>query len=134
MMFDELFEKYRRDRDRRIFAQIVAKHRPLVASVCQRLLRDPNDVEDVIQETFLTLTRNIDSLQGSITAWLMSIAQAGSVDLIRRSVRERNRRLKLAQLGSQQVEYLAARELIRLRLHDAMLALDPAAHENRVIR
>src|SRR5688572_28156003 len=128
-MPDELFEKYKCDRDRLAYERLLESHRPLVTSVCRRLLRDPNDVEDVVQETFLKLAGHIDSVTGSITAWLAATAQSTSVDLIRRQVSERNRRMGLSQLGRQQIEQLATREAIRLRLHEAMVAIEPAARE-----
>ena len=128
-MPQELFDKYRCDRDRRDYERLVEIHRPLVTSVCRRLLRDPNDVDDVVQETFLKLAGSLDTVSGSLAGWLVATARAASVDLIRREVRERNRRCGLGQLGSQQVEHLATREAIRLRLHDAILAIEPAARE-----
>jgi RNA polymerase sigma factor (sigma-70 family) len=134
-MADELFDRYRCDRDRATYERLVETHRPMVASVCRRYLRDPEDVDDVVQETFLKLAGHIDSVSGSLGAWLASTAQAASVDLIRRSVRERNRRQGLAQLGGsgaaagRDVEQLAVRESIRLRLHEALLVIDPAARE-----
>jgi hypothetical protein len=68
-------------------------------------------------------------LTGSVSAWLAATAQSASVDFIRRSVRERNRRRQLAHIGARQVEDLATREAIRLKLHESMLALEPAARE-----
>ena len=102
-------------------------HRPLVTSVCRRLLRDPNDVDDVVQETFLKLAGSLDTVSGSLAGWLVATARAASVDLIRREVRERNRRRALAHVAPTQVEYPAAREAIRLKLHDAMQILEPSA-------
>src|SRR5687767_12588500 len=96
---DDLFGKYKRDRDRPSYEQLVEAHRPLVSSVCRRLLRDPNDVDDVVQETFFKLAGNIDLVTGSITGWLAATAQAASVDLIRREVRERRRRGDLSRVG-----------------------------------
>jgi RNA polymerase sigma factor (sigma-70 family) len=141
-MADELFERHQCDRDRRSYERLVATHRPLVATVCRRFLRDPDDLDDAVQETFLKLAGNIDSVTGSITGWLASTAQAASIDLIRRSIRERNRRLGLSRVrgssdgtsgsgkgAAQQIERLAAREAIRFRLHEAMLVIDPAARD-----
>jgi RNA polymerase sigma factor (sigma-70 family) len=110
-----------------MFERLVEAHRPMVASVGRRCLRDPNDVEDVVQETFLKLAKDIDSLNGSIPAWLASTAQAGSVNLIRREVCDRNRRWGLAQIAPHQQQ--GTHEAIRMRLHDAMLAMDPPARE-----
>ena len=34
------------------FATLVARHGPMVLSVCRRMLRDPHDSEDAFQATF----------------------------------------------------------------------------------
>src|SRR5690348_4378589 len=100
-MPDVLLERYQCDRDRRAYERLVDTHRPLVRAVCRRWLRDPDDVDDVVQETFLKLAGHIDQVNGSVAAWLTTTAQANSVDLIRRSVRQRNRRRALARVGAQ---------------------------------
>ena len=133
-MADELLERHQCDRDRRSYERLVETHRPLVASVCRRFLREPDDVDDVVQETFLKLGRHIGLLSGSIEMWLTAAAQSSSVDFIRRAVRERNRRRGLAEMNGGRaragaVEALATREAIRLRLHEAMIAMEPAARE-----
>jgi RNA polymerase sigma factor (sigma-70 family) len=137
VMADELVDRFRRDRDRRDYVRIVEANTPLVASVCRRLLRDPNDVDDVVQETFLKLLGNADLVTGSLSGWLAATAQAASVDLIRREVRERNRRRARGNAEPRSVEHLATREAIRLRLHEAMLAVEPATRgliEERFVR
>src|SRR5688500_2772592 len=114
-MADELFQRYQCDRDDRTFDRLLEAHTPLVASVCRRLLRDPNDVDDVVQETFVKLAGNIDLVSGSVSAWLAATARAASVDLIRRESRQRTRRRGLADAGgTMRVEHLAAREMIRM--------------------
>jgi RNA polymerase sigma factor (sigma-70 family) len=137
-MPNELFEKYECDRDRLAYERLLEAHRPLVTSVCRRLLRDPNDIEDVVQETFLKLAGHIHSVTGSMAAWLTATAHAASVDLIRREISQRNRRDGLAHIAGAaqerpapeyEIEHLATREAIRLHLHDAMLEMDPAARE-----
>src|SRR4051812_47098924 len=50
-MCDPLLERYRRDRDPRSLERIFIEKRALVASVARRYLRDPHDVDDVVQET-----------------------------------------------------------------------------------
>src|SRR5688572_5039257 len=116
-MADDLLERHRRDRDRRSYERLVETHRPLVASVCRRFLRDPDDLDDVVQDTFVKLAEHAGVLSGSVEAWLAAAAQSASVDFIRRAIRERNRRRGFAQLGGngRDVEQWAAREAIRLK-------------------
>jgi RNA polymerase sigma factor (sigma-70 family) len=131
----ELFEKLKRDRDRQSYERLVQTHRALVASVCRRFLRDPDDVDDVVQETFLKLGQHIGQLTGSLRCGCRRRrsrpASISSIDFIRRAIRKRNRQRGFAQVGGsgRRVQELATREAIRLRLHDAMLAVEPAARQ-----
>ena len=53
----ELLDRFVRGRDESAFEALVARHGPMVLSVCRQLLRDPNDVDDAFQATFLVLVR-----------------------------------------------------------------------------
>src|SRR4051794_37755722 len=77
--------------------RVVEAYRPLVVSVCRRYLRDPNDVQDAVQQTFLKFAEHAGKVESSLVAWLASAAQSSSVDLIRSCVRERRRREGLAR-------------------------------------
>jgi RNA polymerase sigma factor (sigma-70 family) len=129
-MCDGSLERYQRDRDVKTLQRIMEENRALVASVARRYLRDPHDVDDIVQETFLKFAGRAGSLSGSMPAWLAMTAQSCSVDLIRRSVRERRRRQGLSHMGAaKQTEFAVSCEAVRARLHDGMLALEPAARE-----
>jgi RNA polymerase sigma-70 factor (ECF subfamily) len=58
------------------FETLVMRHGAKVASVAARLLRDPNDVEDVVQETFVRAyaTRQRYPGRDCVRAWLLRIA------------------------------------------------------------
>src|SRR5277367_6388573 len=45
------------------FEAIVLRHGPMVLAVCRRVLRDPYDVEDAFQATFLILARRARSIR-----------------------------------------------------------------------
>ena len=67
----------------------------MVLAVCRGVLRDPVDVEDAFQATFLILARRVGSLrvQGSLGGWLHRVAHRvavrANVDSARRKSRER---------------------------------------------
>jgi Sigma-70 region 2 len=49
----QVLERFAERGDPVAFEAIVARHGPLVFAVCRQLLRDPNDVDDAFQGTFL---------------------------------------------------------------------------------
>ncbi len=58
-----LLERFVNDRDESAFEAIVARHGPMVLGVCRGRLRDPRDVEDAFQATFLVLARRAGSIK-----------------------------------------------------------------------
>ena len=53
----QLLERFVGRRDATSFEALVARHGPMVLSVCRGILKDPNDAEDAFQATFLILPR-----------------------------------------------------------------------------
>ncbi|QEH34699.1 ECF RNA polymerase sigma factor SigW [Aquisphaera giovannonii] len=86
---DQLLDRFARDRDGVAFATIVERHGPMVLGVCRQLLRDPNDVDDAFQATFLVLVRKASSLRRKdlLGNWLYGVAYR--VALRARSLRHR---------------------------------------------
>ncbi|HEV3122831.1 MAG TPA: sigma-70 family RNA polymerase sigma factor, partial [Isosphaeraceae bacterium] len=78
------------------FEALLARHGPMVYGVCRRVLRDPHDVQDAFQATFLVLVRKADSLRdpGFLGNWLYGVAcrvsaKARAAELRRRACEER---------------------------------------------
>jgi DNA-directed RNA polymerase specialized sigma24 family protein len=89
-----LLERFAAQRDDLAFAALVARHGPLVSAVCRSILRNPHDVEDAFQATFLILVRKADSLWvgDSLSRWLYRVSyrvsQQARAQRDRRSNRE----------------------------------------------
>ena len=60
----------------RAFEALVARHGPMVLSVCRGILRDPNDAEDAFQATFLILVKKAGTIRGRVVlgGWLYQVA------------------------------------------------------------
>lgn len=128
-MNDELLARFLVDREPRLYEQLVEAYRPLVYSVCRRYLRDPADVDDAAQETFLKLSRHLDDISGHVSGWLTSVAYTTCLNLIRSGTRERRRREMLGRMGSANVEHCLLHEAIGHRLQQALLQLDAPSRQ-----
>ena len=75
----ELLERFATSRDSAgelAFATLVARHGPMVLSVCRRMLRDPHESEDAFQATFLVLVRKRSGIRidSSLGPWLYGVS------------------------------------------------------------
>ncbi len=72
----ELLERFVSGRDESAFEALLARHGPMVLRVCRQLLRDPNDVDDAFQATFLILVRKAGTLRRCelLGNWLYGVA------------------------------------------------------------
>ncbi|MGC8640475.1 MAG: RNA polymerase sigma factor, partial [Isosphaeraceae bacterium] len=90
----QLLERYLTARDEAAFEALVNQHGPMVLGLCRRLLRDPRDVEDAFQATFLVLVRKAPRIRdrGLLANWLYGVAYRVAVrargNLLRRRARE----------------------------------------------
>ena len=85
----ELLDRFVRARDESAFEALVARHGPMVLGVCRHLLRDPNDVDDAFQATFLVLVRKAATLRQCelLGNWLYGVAMRARSQAARRSGR-----------------------------------------------
>ena len=73
----QLLDRFLCHHDEVAFAELIARHGPMVLGVCRRWLADPNDVDDAFQATFLILLRKGRSLRDSktLSPWLYGVSQ-----------------------------------------------------------
>ncbi|MGI8774689.1 MAG: RNA polymerase sigma factor [Actinomycetota bacterium] len=71
--------------DERAYERIFVQYSPRVHSVCRRMLRQPNDAEEAVQETFLRVFRALPRFNGTyqLGAWITRIATNVCLDQLR---------------------------------------------------
>jgi RNA polymerase sigma-70 factor (ECF subfamily) len=65
-----------RDRDERAFRELVAQHRDRVFNITYRMLGNRSEAEDVAQEVFITVFKQIDTFEerSKFSTWLYRVA------------------------------------------------------------
>jgi RNA polymerase sigma factor (sigma-70 family) len=86
----QLLQRFLHERSEASFAALVARHGPMVLSVCRRILQHAQDAEDAFQATFLVLARKANSIrkQTSLGSWLHGVAYH-SAECLRAKTRRR---------------------------------------------
>lgn len=81
-----------RSGDRAAFAGLVRLTTPATYTLALRLVADPDDARDVVQETYLRAYRGLRSFRGdaSVTSWLHRITTNCALDLLARRTRHRH--------------------------------------------
>jgi len=100
-----LLERFidQRDAAQAAFRVLVLRHGPMVLRVCHNVLRDPNDVQDAFQATFLVLVRqwrsirNLDSVGGWLYGVACRVAARARVDSARRRAAEERAALRVVE-------------------------------------
>jgi RNA polymerase sigma-70 factor (ECF subfamily) len=87
MPADELLLTRVKESDQKAMTELFDRYGGLVYSVALRVLNDPGQAEDVMQEIFFQVWRNPHSFKegrGSLGAWLAVMARNRAIDALRR--------------------------------------------------
>jgi RNA polymerase sigma factor (sigma-70 family) len=116
-----LLDNFIQHRDEEAFADLVTRYGPMVFGVCQRVLRNAHEAEDVAQSTFLHLASRANAIRRSeaVAAWLHQTARHLSFKHLRKETR-RLRREHLFALSKHDIhepdplDALTIRELMEI--------------------
>jgi RNA polymerase sigma factor (sigma-70 family) len=81
----ECLERFVTQQDQAAFEELVRKHGPMVLGLCQRILRDSHEAQDVFQAVFLILAKKAGSIrkQQSLGSWLYRVASNAALNVKR---------------------------------------------------
>jgi RNA polymerase sigma-70 factor (ECF subfamily) len=139
--FDEKLLESARAGDRKALGELLEKLQPILYGFGMRMCGNPDDAQDVLQETLIAITRGIGNFRGdsSLPTWLYTIARSFCIKKRRRhkgepAVTEPLESISHVEQRSGDVEEsLAVREL-KARLDQAIARLDPKQREVLVLR
>lgn len=140
---EELVQRAQRDDDRS-FGELVTRYETKVYSLALKMLRNPEDAEDVLQETFLRAYRGIKSFQGHSTfsTWIYRITANSALMKLRKKqlptvsiddADEREAPINIADWAPGPVERLMSEET-RKAMEDAIEALPPEFRQVFILR
>ena len=80
----------------------MARHGPMVLSVCRGVFRDPNDAEDAFQATFLVMLKKAGTIRGrqALGGWLHQVAHRVAVQANIAASRRRSHEKEAGQMAA----------------------------------
>lgn len=72
--------------DRQSFSELYRQTSPRLLGVCVRMLREPREAEEVLQEVYVTVwqrARTFDPARSSALTWLMALTRNKAIDRLR---------------------------------------------------
>jgi RNA polymerase sigma factor (sigma-70 family) len=121
----QLLRRFAAERNEGAFAALMARHGPMVFTVCRGVLRDSIDAEDAFQATFLVLARKAGSAwaEGQLGGWLHRVAYRIAVRAsIDAAGRRRNERLA-AEVAAMEFSQVNSDDELQPALHEELARL-----------
>ena len=140
---EQLVRKAQAD-DERAFGELVSRYETKVYSLALKMLRNPEDAEDVLQDTFLRAYRGIKSFQGHSTfsTWIYRITANSALMRLRKrqlptvsieDADERETPINIADWAPGPVEQMLNQET-QAAMNEAIESLPPEFRQVFVLR
>jgi RNA polymerase sigma factor (sigma-70 family) len=96
----QLLDRFLAEGDAACFEALLARHGPMVLSVCRGVLRDFNDAEDAFQATFLILVKKARTIRGrqALGGWLYQVAHRVAIQANLAAARRRSHEREAGQM------------------------------------
>ena len=141
---DEALVKRSQADDERAFGELVSRYESKVYSLALKMLRNPEDAEDVLQDTFLRAYRGIKSFKGNSTfsTWIYRITANSALMRLRKrqlptvsidDADERETPINIADWAPGPVEQVLNQET-QAAMSEAIEALPPEFRQVFVLR
>jgi RNA polymerase sigma-70 factor (ECF subfamily) len=141
---DEQLVRKAQQEDEKAFGELVHRYESKVYSLALKMLRNPEDAEDVLQDTFLRAYRGIKSFQGNSTfsTWIYRITANSALMRLRRKhlptvsiddADERETPINIADWAPGPVEQLLNQET-QQAMNQAIESLPPEFRQVFVLR
>jgi RNA polymerase sigma-70 factor (ECF subfamily) len=120
--------------DHDALARLYDAYASIVGAVARRILRDPGEAEEIVQEVFVQAWRQagrFDRRRGTLAAWLVNMARSRALDRVRRRTIRREAADDLPRTAPPQPpeEPMALRAALTGLSDDQRLALELAFYE-----
>ncbi len=86
-----LLDRWSTTGDSQAFMEIVTRYQGMVYGVCLRILRDHSKAEDIVQESFLKLTKSRPKASHALGPWLHRVATNNAISYLRSDSRRKAR-------------------------------------------
>lgn len=132
-MIEQVLVKKLKRKEEAAFEEIVTTYANRLYKVCYLILKDEKEAEDVVQETFIKVYKNIASFRGdsSLYTWIYKIALNISRDYVRK--RMETIPLKEEWIGEDGVEDKVESSINKDVLRECLNSLNPIYRECLVL-
>src|SRR4030042_6337689 len=125
---DEALIKAAQRGDREAAAWLYRRHVEKVHRICYRIVLDPSQVPDCVQEVWLKMFRNLDQFRSgrSFAAWLNTVTANTAIDYYRKWIRQKNQidvdeaRVEALAASSQSAAQQSGGALIQQKIQEAL--------------